>query len=196
VVGSTGLGGISTGGKSAYYARHDVWRTVMKLANKIYKPGKMAEIPTVYKGAGGATVPDVTTQDPTTASSQILLADLNVQVMPNQVLSDKPAGTVAYTVPGIGAKVTRGTIVKVYISTGGAVIVPSDLLNHGPTVSQIQAWLATVLFDSSGNPQLSAIGSSGHQSGNCGPNDRVTRSAPAPGAATQAGTIIELFCGN
>ncbi|MEN9706506.1 MAG: hypothetical protein RIS31_72 [Actinomycetota bacterium] len=196
VVGSTGLGGISTGGKSAYYARHDVWRTVMKLANKIYKPGKMAEIPTVYKGAGGATVPDVTTQDPTTASSQILLADLNVQVMPNQVLSDKPAGTVAYTVPGIGAKVTRGTIVKVYISTGGAVMVPSDLLNHGPTVSQIQAWLATVLFDSSGNPQLSAIGSSGHQSGNCGPNDRVTRSAPEPGAATQAGTIIELFCGS
>ena len=196
VVGDVGLGGISTGGKSAYYARHDVWRTVMKLANKIYNPGKMAPIPSVYAGAGSATVPDVTTQDPTTASSQVLLADLNVQVMPNQVLSDKPAGTVAYTVPAAGSRTTRGTIVKVYISTGGAVTVPSDLLNHGPTVGQIQAWLATILFDSSGNPQLSAIGSSGHQSGNCGPNDRVTRSAPAPGTPTQAGTVIELFCGN
>ena len=84
---------------------------------------------------------------------------------------------------------------KVYLSSGGAVVVPSDLLNHGPTVADIQAYLASVLHDANGNPQLSVIGSSGHQTGNCGPTDRVTRSAPAPGAATQAGTIIELFCG-
>ena len=196
VVGNVGLGGISTGGKSAYYARHDIWRTVMKLANKLYHPGKMASIPKVFTGSSSSMVPDVTTQDPATAASQIKLADLNVKIMPNQVLSDKPAGTVAYTVPGIGAKITRGTIVKVYLSTGGAVTVPGDLLSHGPTVSQIQAYLATILFDSSGSPQLSAIGSSGHQSGNCGPTDRVTRSSPAPGSATQAGTVIELFCGN
>jgi membrane peptidoglycan carboxypeptidase len=196
VVGSVGLGGISTGGKSAYYARHDVWRTVMKLANQLYKPGPMAPVPSIFAGAGGATVPDVSTLDPTTASSQIQLADLNFEVMPNRVLSDKPTGTVAYTVPGRGVAITRGTIIKVYLSSGGAVIVPNDLLTgHGTTVSQIQAYLATVLFDSSGSPQLSAIGSSGHQSGNCGPNDRVTRSSPAPGAATQAGTVIELFCG-
>jgi hypothetical protein len=113
-----------------------------------------------------------------------------------QVLSDKPAGTVAYTVPGIGAKVTRGTIVKIYISTGGAVIVPSDLLNHGPTANQIIEWLAiNGPRDVSGSPTLSAIASSGQQSGNCGPNDRVIRAAPAPGSPTQAGTVIELFCG-
>ncbi|MEN9603416.1 MAG: hypothetical protein RL545_105, partial [Actinomycetota bacterium] len=196
VVGDKSLNNLSTGGKSAYYARHDVWRTVMKLANQIYKPGPMAPVPSIFAGAGGATVPDVATLDPTVASSQIQLADLNSQVMPNQVLSDKPAGTVAYTVPAAGAGVTRGTIVKVYLSSGGAVTVPSDLLTtHGGTVSQIQAYLATILFDSSGAPQLSAIGSSGHQTGNCGPNDRVTRSAPAPGTPTQAGTVIELFCG-
>ena len=196
VVGDKSLGNLSTGGKSAYYARHDVWRTVMKLANQIYKPGPMAPVPSAFSGAGGATVPDVTTQDPTTAGSQIQLNDLNFQIMTNQVLSDKPAGTVAYTVPSAGSNTTRGTIVKVYLSSGGAVIVPNDLLTgHGNTVSQIQAYLATILFDSSGSPQLSAIGSSGHQTGNCGPNDRVTRSSPAPGTATQAGTVIELFCG-
>jgi hypothetical protein len=196
VTGDVHLGRVSTGGKSAYYARHDIWRTVMKLANKIYKPETMASVPTVYSGAGGATVPDVTTLDPTTASSQIQLADLNYEVVVNQVLSDKPAGTVAYTVPGIGAKVTRGTIVKIYISTGGAVIVPSDLLSHGPTASEIIAWLATNgPRDISGGPSLSAIASSGQQPGNCAPTDRVIRSLPAPGAPTQAGTVIELFCG-
>ena len=168
----------------------------MKLANKIYQPGPMASVPSVYAGAGGATVPDVTTLDPTTASSQIQLADLNFEVVVNQVLSDKPAGTVAYTVPGIGAKVTRGTIVKIYISTGGAVIVPSDLLTHGPTANEIIAWLATNgPRDISGGPSLSAIASSGQQPDTCGPTDRVTRSQPAPGAPTQAGTVIELFCG-
>ena len=194
VRGSVGLNNVSTGGKSAYYARHDVWRTVMKLANKIYKPEQMASVPSIYSGAGGATVPDVTTFDPTSATSQIQLADLNVSVVTNQVLSDKPAGTVAYTVPGPGAKVTRGTIVKVYISTGGGVIVPSDLLSRGPTVLDIQTYLAGVLPDANGSPLLAAIGASGNQVGVCEPSDRVTRALPAPGAATQAYTIIVLYC--
>lgn len=195
VLGDVHLGKVSTAGKSAYYARHDVWRTVMKLANKLYQPGDMARAPSIFTGSGGAMVPDVTTYDPTMASSQIKLADLNFQVMLNQVLSDKPSGTVAYTVPSAGSSVTRGTIVKIYMSTGGAVVVPGDLLTRGPTVSDIQAYLATVLPDANGDPQLSAVGSSGRQSGNCAPTDRVTRSSPAPGIATQAGTIIELFCG-
>ena len=194
VVGEVRLGGVSTGGGSAYYARHDVWRKIMQLANKLYQPGPMAELPSIYAGAGGATVPDVTTQVPDTASSQIQLADLNYQIMPNQVLSDKPAGTVAYTVPRAGSSVTRGTIVKIYISTGGAVVVPSDLLSHGPTVGDIQNYLSGVLLDGQGNPQLSAIGSSGHQTGNCTSTSTVYDSNPKPGAATQAGTVIELFC--
>ena len=195
VSGDVHLGKVSTGGKSAYYARHDVWRGVMKLANKLYQPGPMAPVPTIYSGASGAVVPDVSTFDPTSASSQLQLNGLNFEVMLNQVLSDKPSGTVAYTVPAAGVSTTRGTIVKIYLSSGGAVVVPSDLLTHGPTVSDIQAYLAGILHDANGNPQLSAIGSSGRQSGNCGPTDRVTRSAPAPGSPTQAGTIIELFCG-
>jgi membrane peptidoglycan carboxypeptidase len=197
VSGDVHLGKVSTGGKSAYYARHDVWRTVMKLANTLYKPGPMVPVPSIYSGAGGATVPDVSTMDPTTASSQIQLADLNFEIVMTPVLSDKAPGTVAYTIPAQGTSVTRGTIVKVYMSSGGAVVVPSDLLNHGPTASAIINWLATNgPRDASGNATLSAIASSGQQSGNCGPSDRVTRAQPAPGAATQAGTIIELFCGN
>lgn len=189
VLGDVRLSGVSTGGKSAYYARHDVWRTVMKLANKIYKPGPMAPVPSIYAGAGGATVPDVTTLDPTAASSQIQLADLNFDVKTTQVLSDKPAGTVAYTVPAAGSKVTRGTIVKVYLSSGSAVLVPTDLLSHGPTVTDIDNYLSTLPGG------LSAIGSTGHQTGNCGPTDRVTSALPAPGTYTQPSTIIELFCG-
>jgi beta-lactam-binding protein with PASTA domain len=119
---------------------------------------------------------------------------LNFQVVLNPVLSDKPSGTVAYTVPAAGTQTIRGTIVKIYVSSGGAVIVPSDLLTHGPTVADIQAYLAGVVLDGNGNPQLSAIGSSGLQTGNCGPTDRVTRSSPTPGSATQAGSVIELFC--
>ena len=195
VSGDVHLGRVSTGNKSAYYARHDVWRNVMKLANKLYQPGPMAKAPELYSGASGATVPDVTTFDPTTASSQIALGGLYFEMIMTPVLSDKPSGTVAYTVPAAGTQTTRGTIVKIYVSSGGAVVVPSDLLTHGPTVADIQAYLAGVLPDANGNPQLSAIGSSGRQSGNCGPSDRVTRSSPAPGTPTQAGSIIELFCG-
>jgi hypothetical protein len=167
----------------------------MKLANKIYQPGPMPPVPALYSGASSAVIPDVSTFDPTAASSQMQLNGLNFQVMVNQVLSDKPSGTVAYTVPAAGVTVTRGTIVKIYISSGGAVVVPSDLLSHGPTVADIQAYLAGIMHDANGNPQLSAIGSSGRQTGNCGPTDRVTRASPAPGSPTQAGTIIELFCG-
>ena len=195
VFGSVGLGGVSTGGKSAYYARHDVWRNIMKLANKLYKPGPMAPVPSIYAGASSSTVPDVRTQDPTTAGSQIQLSNLNFEIEPNQVISDKPSGTVAYTVPAAGASVTTGTIIKVYISSGGGVIVP-DLVSHGPTVSDIASWLATSgPKDASGNPLLLALGSSGHQPNPCGPNDRVTRTSPAAGTATQAGTTVELFCG-
>lgn len=189
VNGNVRLNRVSTGGKSAYTARHDVWRTVMKLANKIYKPGPMAPVPSIYSGATSSTVPDVATMDPTSASSQIQLADLHFAVMPDQVLSDKPAGTVAYTVPAAGSRVTRGTIIKVYVSSGGAVQVPLDLISRGPTVSDISNYLATLPGG------LSAIGSSGRQTGNCGPTDRVTRSEPAPGTFTQPSTTIVLFCG-
>ena len=195
VVGDISLGHISTGGGSAYYARHDIWRTIMKLANKLYSPVPMAPVPSIYAGATGATVPDVSTQTPESASSQIQLSDLNYEVQASTVVSDKPAGTVAYTVPGAGANVIRGTIVKIYLSGGGGVVVPSDLLSHGPTVANIQAYLAGVLLDGQGNPQLTAIGSSGHQSRNCGPTSHVTDSNPRPGTSTQAGTVIELFCG-
>ncbi|MEY2693684.1 MAG: hypothetical protein RL142_32 [Actinomycetota bacterium] len=189
VTGDVRLSGVSTGGKSAYYARHDIWRTVMKLANKIYKPGAMPSAPSIFAGATGATVPDVSTMDPTSASSQLQLADLYYDVKVDQVLSDKPAGTVAYTVPAAGSRVTRGTIIKVYISSGGAVRVPSDLLSHGPTVNDINNYLNTLPGG------LTAFGSSGRQSGNCGPSDTVTRSAPTPGTYTQPSTSIELFCG-
>jgi membrane peptidoglycan carboxypeptidase len=189
VSGDVRLSGVSTGGQSAYYARHDIWRTVMKLANKIYKPGPMASVPSIFAGAGGATVPDVTTMDPTSASSQIQLADLYYDVKTSQVLSDKPAGTVAYTVPAAGSRVTRGTIIKVYISSGGAVQVPTDLLSHGPTVNDINSYLSTLPGG------LTAFGSSGRQTGNCGPTDTVTRAAPTPGSFTQPATSIELFCG-
>ena len=194
VTGSINLGTISTAGKSAYYARHDIWRTIMKLANKLYTPGPMASVPAIFTGAGGATVPEVSGMDPTTAGSQIQLADLNYELVMTPVISDKAPGTVAYTSPAAGSGTIRGTIIKVYLSSGGAVIVPGDLLSHGPTVAAIQAYLASVLKDATGAPQLSAIGSSGHQTGNCGPTSKVTRSAPAPGTPTQAGTIIELFC--
>jgi len=126
--------------------------------------------------------------DPATATSQMQLANLNVSVVAGTVNSTAPAGTVAYTDPAIGTTTTRGQIVKIYLSSGGGVQVPTSILMHGPTVSQIQAWLLT-------QPgQLSAIGSSGQQNETCGPTDRVTRTSPTPGSYTQTGTVIELFC--
>ena len=69
-------------------------------------------------------IPDVTGFELESAKVQLITGDLNVKIMPDSVASAQPVGTVAYTFPALGESVPRGSIIEVYISSGGQLIMP------------------------------------------------------------------------
>ena len=62
--------------------------------------------------------------DATTAEMQVKLAGFSAGVELEPVASSQPIGTVAYTVPAAGESVPKGTLVKIFISSGGATLMP------------------------------------------------------------------------
>ncbi len=63
-------------------------------------------------------VPDVSGMTPQDATTQLEGAGFTAQVMPQQVNSPQPAGTVAFTAPGAGSQVNAGTTITLFLSNG------------------------------------------------------------------------------
>lgn len=148
VSGDVSLRKITLHGKKGSTVRHDIWRTIMKTANKTYKGIAFDEPPQYMIDAASVIVPSVAGLVPDAANQNLLAINLNVKIMVNQVGSTLPAGTVAYTRPKAGTSVPIGTQIKVYVSKGGFTKVPSV---KGMTVSE-----ATNALNSAGFPTVSA----------------------------------------
>lgn len=148
VSGDVSLRKITLHGKKGSTVRHDIWRTIMKTANKTYKGVAFDEPPQYMIDAESVIVPSVAGLVPDAANQNLLAINLNVKIMVNQVGSTQPAGTVAYTRPKAGTSVPIGTQIKVYVSKGGFTKVPSV---KGMTVSE-----ATNALNSAGFPTVSA----------------------------------------
>ncbi|MEY4391030.1 MAG: hypothetical protein RLZZ400_773, partial [Actinomycetota bacterium] len=154
VSGAKSLKGIKLNGKAGNTVRHDIWRSIMQVANKEYPTGPLAEPPQSMIDATYVTVPMVNGQLPDNAVQQIQIADLNAKVQVVSIPSTQPPGTVAMVRPASGVSVPRGTQIKVYISAGGKVKIPSQGV-VGETVATARATLLALGFPAVEEPQPS-----------------------------------------
>jgi membrane peptidoglycan carboxypeptidase len=147
VSGNTSLRKITLNKRPGGTVRHEIWRTIMRTANKSY-PGKAFDAPP--KDMVDATmieIPQVSGEVPDVAAQNIIAADLNAKIMVTPVASTKPAGTVAYVSPKANSVVPRGSIIKIYISKGGLTRLPNVT---GMTVEE-----ATAVINAAGFPTVS-----------------------------------------
>jgi beta-lactam-binding protein with PASTA domain len=100
------------------------------------------------------TVPDITGQLPSAGKQQIDASDLNSAIIVQPILSDKPAGQVANTFPRPGAEEPSGTTVKIYVSKGGKVRIPSAGV-VGESKATAKATLLALGFAAVSEPQPS-----------------------------------------
>ena len=154
VSGAKSLGGLRLNGKAGNTVRHDIWRSIMKVANKQYPTTKLAEPPQSMIDATYVTIPKVAGQLPDNASQLIQNADLNAAVQVTSIPSIYPAGTVATVRPSAGTSVPRGTQIKIYVSAGGKVRIPSAGV-VGQTVDTAKATLLALGFAAVETPQPS-----------------------------------------
>jgi hypothetical protein len=153
VVGTKSLRGITINKKAAATLRHDVWRTIMQKANKLYPPAKgWTAPPAEMIDAAGIQIPNVAGQTPDAAVSAMQAAGLYGQISVKQVASGQAVGTVASTKPAIGQVVSSGTTVVIYISKGGQSVVPDVT---GKSVADATAVLLAAGFSAVTAPQPS-----------------------------------------
>jgi membrane peptidoglycan carboxypeptidase len=147
VSGDTSLRKIKLNNRPGGTVRHEIWRTIMKTANKKYPGKKFDAPPQDMVDATMIQIPSVAGQVPDVASQNIVSADLNAKIMIRPVSSTKPVGTVAYINPKAGTVVPRGSMIKIYISQGGLTKIPDV---RGMTTAE-----ATAVLNSAGFPTVS-----------------------------------------
>ncbi|MDA7761033.1 transglycosylase domain-containing protein [Aquiluna sp.] len=124
VVGLVPQKGKSVNGRAVSTIRHAVWRDVMLEVNKHYEEVQFPAANPRYVVPSMLTIPTIAGFDLETAKVQLITSDLNVQVVELPVASSQLVGTVAYTFPPAGEPVPRGSIIEVYISSGGQLVMP------------------------------------------------------------------------
>lgn len=193
VVGLTPQTGKSVDGLAVSGIRHAVWRDIMLEANKRYENGSFTPANPRFVQPTILRVPSLLGFDVETAKVQLIANELNVQIVTTEVSSAQPIGTVAYTLPELGTEVPRGSIIQVFISGGGRLLVP-DLtgftLADGFTAIEASGLIATL-------PQPSQF----QYLNKCDPNlpdDSVHSTYPAAGtevADASAIIVIPNRCG-
>ena len=188
VSGDTSLRKITLNNKAGGTVRHEIWRTIMKTANKTYPGKKFDEAPRDLVEATKISVPDVFGQVPDVAAESIIAADLNAKIMTNPVASTKPAGTVAYISPKAGSVIPRGSMIKIYISKGGLTTLPRV---KGMTVAD-----ATAAINAAGFPTVSVPQPSQTQlfvNSTTVPAGNVVGTLPAAGKSVPSSSAILLI---
>ncbi len=154
VSGNVSLSKILLNHKAGNTVRHDIWRSIMKVANTIYKPGPLAKAPKSMIDATMVTVPDISGQLPSAGKQVIDSSNLNSGIVVQAILSDKPAGQVASTSPRAGAVVPSGTTIRIFVSKGGKVKIPSVGI-VGESKATAKATLLALGFAAVSEPQPS-----------------------------------------
>ena len=124
VVGLTPQTGKSVNGRAVSTIRHAVWKDVMLEVNKHYEEEQFTRANPRYIEATMRNIPDITGFNLETAKVQLISGDLNVQLVELPVASAQQIGNVAYTFPPAGEPVPRGSIIEVFISSGGQLEMP------------------------------------------------------------------------
>jgi membrane peptidoglycan carboxypeptidase len=169
--------------------RHEIWRKVMTEANKLYGGEAFPEAPAKYLGASKVIMPNVEGFLPADAEEFIKLAGLTVQISESGVTSLYPAGTVATADIEAGQEVVRGSLVTLFLSEGGAVIVPDV---SGLSVADAKAKLLAAGFPVVSEPQPSQARA--FQFSNTVPLGNVIGTNPAAGSPAEVlGAILLII---
>ncbi|CAB4947016.1 unannotated protein [freshwater metagenome] len=190
VSGTVTLGKITLNKKAGNTVRHDIWRTIMKVANTLYKTTALDNPPQTMIDATMITVPDISTQLPSAGAQQLSINGLNTSIQVQAVLSGLPIGVVAYTKPAAGKVIPRGTTVKIFVSKGGKVRIPSAGV-VGETPATATATLTTLGFAAVSQPQPSQGQYFQHSA--TIPRGNVVGTSPAVGSLTATNTAILLI---
>ena len=189
VVGTKSLAGLLLNNKAANTVRHDIWRTIMKTANKLYPGTAFAQPPQTMIDATMIAIPNAAGQAPDAAVEQIKSADLNAKVITSRVSSSMPAGSVARTTPAAGQVVPRGSQIRILISKGGKVGVPDVA---GMTVEAAKSALLAAGFSAVSEPQPSQT--QFFVKSPTVPKGKVVGTDPAAGTpAASAGAILLII---
>ena len=124
ITGLTTQSNKSVNGRQVSTIRHAVWRSIMTEVNSKYGGDPFPQADERFISSTMLTVPSITGFEIESAKTALISSGLNVSVIESQVPSSAPAGTIAYTLPAAGTSAVKGTIVKVYVSRGGQVVVP------------------------------------------------------------------------
>ena len=125
VSGLTSQSSKSVDGRAVSTIRHAVWKKIMTTVNKLYPGEKFPEASSAYVNAQVVSVPRVAGFELESAKAQLISNGFAVDVEKQEIASSLPAGAVAKTSPEFGTPIPRGSIVKVYISSGGKLLVPN-----------------------------------------------------------------------
>ncbi|NBT48586.1 MAG: PASTA domain-containing protein, partial [Actinobacteria bacterium] len=188
VSGDVSLRKILLNNKKGSTVRHDIWRTIMKSADKTYPGGPFDPAPQEMIDATMVEMPSVAGQTADTASASIKTLGLNVKILTKQVSSTQPANTVAYTNPKPGTSIPIGSVIRIYISKGGYTKVPSV---KGMTPTD-----ATKALNDAGFPTVSVPQPSQKQFFLHDPNvpaGNVIGTLPAAGKAVNSDSAILLI---
>jgi len=124
VVGLTPQTGKSVNNRAVSTIRHAVWKDVMLEVNKHYEEVQFPNANPRYIDATMLSVPEITGFSVDSAKVQLITSDLNIKFVETPVASAQQVGSVAYTFPAAGESVPRGSIIEVFISSGGQLIMP------------------------------------------------------------------------
>jgi membrane peptidoglycan carboxypeptidase len=146
VAGQTSQSNKSINGRAVSTIRHLVWREIMAEVNRKYGGDPFPRAEGRYISGRMLTVPDLTNSETESAESQLITIGLNYSIE-GEVPSSAPVGTVAYTIPAAGDSAVRGSIVQVFVSGGGLVVVPDiSGLALEEAAATLQALGLTVTF--------------------------------------------------
>jgi membrane peptidoglycan carboxypeptidase len=191
VSGNNSLSRISLNGKARNTVRHDIWRSIMKVANKQYPTSTFPNPPQSMIDATMIVVPAVGGALPDSAAETIKVADLNAAIRVQKVASSQPAGTVAYTRPSAGQVIPRGSQVKIFVSSGGKTKIPSAGV-VGETPESAISTLTALGFSAVAAPQPSQTQLFQHS--DTIPEGRVIGTLPAVGSsAILTGAILLII---
>jgi membrane peptidoglycan carboxypeptidase len=189
VSGKQNVTSISVDGTPGGVIRHEIWRTIMTLANERYPGEAFPAPPAMYLGASSITMPDINALPPDVAQQVLRDAGLSAVISDVTVVSQNPIGTTAYANYPAGASVPFGTLVTISISRGGTIVVPSVT---GLSVTDAKARLITAGFSAVTEPQPSQSQFFVHSS--TVPAGRVVGTSPGAGSSAEAlGAILLIL---
>lgn len=130
--------GKSVEGTAVSTIRHKIYREIMAEVNAKYGGDSFPAPASRFLSGAQVEIPNIIGMDPLLASEQLELMDLNAKIIEIPIASAQLPGAVADTFPFTGESVPRGTMIEIFISSGGLVEIP---IVEGLTLVQAQAIL-------------------------------------------------------